>query len=421
MISLKNLLGSEGNILSDRSLQLLLLANMVYPMGTTMISPVLESLIIPLSTTPAAVGLLVTAFFAPLMILSPIAGGLTDVYGRKPILVFGLLIFGISGLLMTLSTSFLLTLSLRFLQGIGGACVLPVIVASLGDLYTGSASATAQGLRSTSHGFSGALFPIFSGFLVLIAWNYPFLLYAVPLPIALIIYLFLEEPSASVSQGQSKNRISFRIIMQKAPALLLYPKLSAAVLGMCITSFVFTAYVTYSSLIIILGIGGSAGQAGILVSLFSGASAIAASQSGRVYSYFSNLIYPFSILSVVIGGGLILVALSQSLLHMAVGAFSIGLGFGLLFSLWRVLIIEFTPESFRGVLISFGETAKGAGATLAPVIMGLVFIILQSYYDLIFALRLTNVLFGFLAIIVSIYLSFIAVSTTPERITMTEF
>ena len=209
--------------------------------------------------------------------------------------------------------------------------------------------------------------------------------------------------------------------MQKAPALLLYPKLSAAVLGMFITSFVFTAYVTYSSLIIILGIGGSAGQAGILVSLFSGASAIAASQSGRVYSYFSNLIYPFSILSVVIGGGLILVALSQSLLHMAVGAFSIGLGFGLLFSLWRVLIIEFTPESFRGVLISFGETAKGAGATLAPVIMGLVFIILQSYYDLIFALRLTNVLFGFLAIIVSIYLSFIAVSTTPERITMTEF
>ena len=87
MISLKNLLGSEGNILSDRSLQLLLLANMVYPMGTTMVSPILESLLIPLSTTPAAIGLLVTAFFAPLMLLSPIAGGLTDIYGRKPLFV----------------------------------------------------------------------------------------------------------------------------------------------------------------------------------------------------------------------------------------------------------------------------------------------------------------------------------------------
>ena len=74
----------------------------------------------------------------------------------------------------------------------------------------GSASATAQGLRSTSHGVSGALFPVFSGFLVLIAWNYPFLLYVVPLPIALIIYLFLEEPSTSRSQGQSQNRISLR-------------------------------------------------------------------------------------------------------------------------------------------------------------------------------------------------------------------
>ena len=421
MISLKNLLGSEGDILSDRSLQLLLLANMVYPMGTTMISPILESLLLPLSTTPAAIGLLMTAFFAPLMLLSPIAGGLTDVYGRKPLLIAGLLIFGISGLFMTFSTSFLLTLSLRFLQGIGGACILPVVVTSLGDLYTGTASATAQGLRSTSHGLSGALFPVFSGFLVLIAWNYPFLLYAVPLPIALIIYLFLEEPSTSRSQGQSQDRISLRTIVQKIPELLLYPRLFAAVLGMFVTSFVFTAYVTYSSLIIVLGISGSAGQAGILVSLFAFTSAVAASQSGRVYSYFTKLIYPFSILSAIIGGGLIVVALSQSIFHMAIGAFCIGLGFGLLFSLWRVLIIEFAPESFRGILISFGETAKGAGATLAPVIMGIVFIILQSYYELIFALRLTNALFGLIAIIVGIYLSFIAVSQTPSRIPMTNF
>jgi MFS family permease len=394
---------------------------MVYPMGTTMISPILESLLLPLSTTPAAIGLLMTAFFAPLMLLSPIAGGLTDVYGRKPLLIAGLLIFGISGLLMTFSTSFLLTLSLRFLQGIGGACILPVVVTSLGDLYTGSASATAQGLRSTSHGLSGALFPVFSGFLVLIAWNYPFLLYAVPLPIALIIYLFLEEPSTSRSKSQSQDRISLRTIVQKIPELLLYPRLSAAVLGMFVTSFVFTAYVTYSSLIIVLGISGSAGQAGILVSLFAFTSAVAASQSGRVYSYFTKLIYPFSILSAIIGGGLIVVALSQSIFHMAIGAFCIGLGFGLLFSLWRVLIIEFAPESFRGILISFGETAKGAGATLAPVIMGIVFIILQSYYELIFALRLTNALFGLIAIIVGIYLSFIAVSQTPSRIPMTNF
>ena len=422
MISLKNLLGSEGNILSDRSLQLLLLANMVYPMGTTMISPILESLILPLSTTPAAIGLLVTAFFVPLMILSPIAGGMADLYGRKPILIIGLLIFGFSGLLMTISTSFLLTFSLRLLQGIGGACILPVVVTSLGDLYTGTASATAQGLRSTSHGVSGAIFPVFSGFLVLVAWNYPFLLYVVPIPVALIIYLFLEEPS-TISQGGSANpnRISLRTILQKVPSLLLFPRLSAAILGMFLTSFVFTAYVTYSSLIIVLGISGTAGQAGILVSLFSASSAVAATQSGRIYSYFKHLIYPFSALSVIIGGGLIIVALSQSLLQMAIGASCIGTGFGILFSLNRVLILEFAPEDFRGILISFGETAKGAGATLAPVVMGLIFIILQNYLDLVPALRLTNVIVGFLAIIAGVFLSFIAVSKKPEKIDMSTF
>jgi ACDE family multidrug resistance protein len=425
VISLKNLLGSEGNILSDRSLQLLLLANMVYPMGTTMISPMLESLIIPLSTTPAAVGLLVTAFFIPLMVLSPIAGGIADVYGRKPLLIIGLLIFGFSGLLMTFSTSFLLTVLLRLLQGIGGACILPVVVTSLGDLYTGTASATAQGLRSTSHGVSGSIFPIFSGVLVLVAWNYPFLLYIVPIPIALILYLFLEEPSTHISQGNSANpnRISLKTILQKVPSLLLFPRLSAAILGMFLTSFVFTAYITYSSLIIVLGISGTAGQAGILVSLFSASSAIAATQSGRIYSYFKHLVYPFSALSIIIGGGLIVVALSQSLLQMAIGASCIGIGFGILFSLNRVLILEFAPEDFRGILISFGETAKGAGATLAPVIMGLIFILLQSHghLDLVPALRLTNVIVGFLAIIAGIFLSFIAVSKKPEKIDMSAF
>ncbi len=415
------MLGSEGNILSDRSLQLLLMANMVYPMGTTMISPVLESLILPLSTTPAAIGLLVTAFFAPLMLLSPLAGGLTDIYGRKPILVIGLLTFGISGISMAFSNTFLLTLFLRLLQGIGGACILPVIVASLGDLYTGPASATAQGLRSTSHGVSGALFPIFSGFLVLIAWNYPFLLYAIPIPIAIIIYFFLKEPSSALSQIDSENNISLKKILKKTPILLLYPQLSAAILGMFVTSFVFAAYVTYSSLIIILGIGGSAGQAGILVSLFSGASAIAASQSGRVYSYFSNLIYPFYSLSVVIGGGLIIVALSQSIQHIAFGASLIGVGFGLLFSLWRVIIIELTPADFRGIIISFGETAKGAGATFAPLFMGIVFILLQSHYELVFSLRLTNALFGFIAIVVGIYLSYISVKVKPVQIEIQTF
>ena len=193
------------------------MANMVYPMGTTMISPVLESLILPLSTTPAAIGLLVTAFFAPLMLLSPLAGGLTDIYGRKPILVIGLLTFGISGISMAFSNTFLLTLFLRLLQGIGGACILPVIVASLGDLYTGPASATAQGLRSTIHGFSGALFPIFSGFLVLIAWNYPFFLYAIPIPIAIIIYFFLKEPSSALSQIDSENNISCLLYTSPSP------------------------------------------------------------------------------------------------------------------------------------------------------------------------------------------------------------
>ena len=99
----------------------------------------------------------------------------------------------------------------------------------------------------------------------------------------------------------------------------------------------------------------------------------------------------------------------------------IGIGIGLFFSLWRVIIIELTPADFRGIIISFGETAKGAGATFAPLFMGIVFILLQSHYELVFSLRLTNALFGFIAIVVGIYLSYISVKVKPVQIEIQTF
>ena len=71
--------------------------------------------------------------------------------------------------------------------------------------------------------------------------------------------------------------------------------------------------------------------------------------------------------------------------------------------------------------MGFNEERKKMTSLNIGLIMGIVFIILKSYYELIFALRLTNALFGFIAIIVGIYLSFVAVSQTPSRIPMTDF
>lgn len=150
--SLSSIAGSDTDIVQERPFQVLLLTNMLPPLGTALMSPVFGSLIEPLGATPANIGLMMSAFTAPGVFLIPVTGFLADRYGRRPVILFGLLWFGATGTAIALVSEFWAALALRFCQGIGFAALTPIIITSLGDLYSGTKEATAQGLRFTGSG-----------------------------------------------------------------------------------------------------------------------------------------------------------------------------------------------------------------------------------------------------------------------------
>jgi len=96
------------------------------------------------------VGLLITAFTLPGIILVPIMGILADKFGRKKILVPSLMLFGIAGGSCFFFKNFSILLLLRFLQGIGG--IIYVILGMNTVFYIGS-------------GFSSVIFLIAAIFL----------------------------------------------------------------------------------------------------------------------------------------------------------------------------------------------------------------------------------------------------------------
>jgi MFS family permease len=145
----------------------------------------------------------VTAVTAPSVVLIRLSGALTDSIGRKPVLVGGLLCFGGAGTGIAFTTDFGLVLALRVLQGIGFAGIAPVIITCLGDMYSDSAETTAQGLRFGVTGFSQALFPAAAGVAVGVAWQFPFLLYGLAIPVALAIALGFE--STPIRSGQPER------------------------------------------------------------------------------------------------------------------------------------------------------------------------------------------------------------------------
>lgn len=124
-----------------------------------------------------------------------IYGKLSDLFGRKPILTFGIIVFLIGSLLCGMATSIEMLIVFRFIQGFGAGAVMPIASTIVGDMYTKEERAKIQGYLSSVWGISAILGPAIGGLLVqFVSWRFVFWV-NIPLGILAIIglYLFLHE------------------------------------------------------------------------------------------------------------------------------------------------------------------------------------------------------------------------------------
>jgi len=368
VVSPTSIAGADSEIVTERPFQLLLLINVLPPLGTALLSPVLGSLVEPLGATTANVGLLMSAFTAPAVFVIPIAGVVSDRYGRRPVLIFGLLWFGLTGTAIALVSTFEAAIVLRLLQGIGFAALTPIIITSLGDLYTGTKEATAQGLRFTGSGLSQTVFPLAAGVLVGVAWQYPFVLYAVAVPVAGVVYVYFEEPIDPAADDDSDTE--FRDQLGDLRTLVAHRRAWTMIVARGTANLAWFGFLTYNSILVVDVLGGTPAQAGLLAALASLMYALAASQAGRITDIFDDRLYPLLATNASMGAGLALVFLAPSLPVAAVGVVFMGAGFGLVLSIYRSVITTLAPPSLRGGLVSLSEGSGRAAATVTPVLMG---------------------------------------------------
>ncbi|HZH62905.1 MAG TPA: MDR family MFS transporter, partial [Metabacillus sp.] len=124
-----------------------------------------------------------------------IYGKLSDLFGRKPVLTVGIIIFLIGSILCGVASSMEMLIFARFVQGVGAGAVMPIATTIVGDLYTKEERAKIQGYLSSVWGISAILGPAIGGLLVeFVSWRFVFWM-NVPLGILAIVglYLFLHE------------------------------------------------------------------------------------------------------------------------------------------------------------------------------------------------------------------------------------
>jgi MFS family permease len=63
-------------------------------------------LIEPFGASSATIGLIMSAFTAPAVVMTPVIGVIADRFGRRPVILSGLVLFGTAGTAITLTTTF---------------------------------------------------------------------------------------------------------------------------------------------------------------------------------------------------------------------------------------------------------------------------------------------------------------------------
>ncbi len=137
---------------------------------------------------------LFTAYLLAETITIPIAGKMSDRYGRKPVFLFGMIVFLAGSMLAGLSQSMEQLIMFRFMQGIGGGALMPVAMATVADLYAPSERGKVQGLLGAIFALSSIIGPFLGGFIVdNLDWRWVFYV-NVPIGIAAILVTSVKFP-----------------------------------------------------------------------------------------------------------------------------------------------------------------------------------------------------------------------------------
>ena len=156
-------------------------------LGVASIAPALPRIAESLDVSAGSVGLLVTAFTFPGVILTTFAGILADRYGRLRILVPGLILFAVAGTACVFATSLPTLIVLRVIQGIGASPIGSINVTLIGDLFGQKQRTAAMGFNASVLSIGTAAYPAIGGALAMLAWSAPFAMALLAIPVAFFV------------------------------------------------------------------------------------------------------------------------------------------------------------------------------------------------------------------------------------------
>jgi len=242
-------------------LSTLLLNLFIAFLGIGLVIPVTPTIMNELNISGTVVGYMVSAFALAQLIVSPISGRWVDKYGRKPMIIIGLLIFSISEFLFGIGETVEVLFVSRILGGISAAFIMPAVTAFIADITTTSTRPKALGYMSAAISTGFIIGPGIGGFLAEIGTRLPFFFAAGFGLFATILSLFtLKEPERNYkAEDQPKQKSGFSRILS--------PMYFIAFMVILISSFGLASFESLFALFVDHKFGFTAKDIAIVISL----------------------------------------------------------------------------------------------------------------------------------------------------------
>ncbi len=126
----------------------------------------------------------VTIYLLTSTVTGPIYGKISDLFGRRPMMMLGVGLFLTGSALCGVSQEMWQLIAARGFQGLGAGAIFPISLAVIGDLFTPRERGKYQGLFGAVFGISALIGPFLGGFLTdNLSWHWVFF---VNLPIGLV-------------------------------------------------------------------------------------------------------------------------------------------------------------------------------------------------------------------------------------------
>ena len=356
-----------------------------------------------------------SAYMLAATVTTPIYGRLSDVYGRRRFFVAGIVIFMVGSVAGGIADSMTQLVIARAIQGLGAGALIPLAVATIGDLIPPSDRGRWQGLTGAVFGFASVIGPTTGGWIADNAdWRWVFF---VSLPVGLIALVVVATTLKIPPHPERDTKVDYAgaallalglssgllAVVQGGPDAPALYALSAVVLvaftwwerrveqpivpielfsrrvfiapnlaGFAVGFGMFGA-IMFVPLYVQGVLGASATESGIVLTPLMLAMIVTSVGSGQVISRTGRYRWALVAGPVVMGAGFLLLTTLDAAsprMHATAAMIITGLGLGLLIQNLSLVVQNGVPSRHLGAATSAAQFFRSIGGTIGVSVMG---------------------------------------------------